>query len=190
MIIDKSMWESFTKAFSYEALGDEFDTTPEGGAIEGDAEMNESNEQFNESDFSGDDFGSDFSMGGDGLDDFGGPPDMSGGNMGGGSGLGTALNPTENPFKGQNGRTLLDTKLSELYTSVDNSLKLIQSDIRVDKVVIGELTNLLENIKRVREVVFIQPVDTSAFRWALCVKAYQLIYKQLCINTKVEQDSK
>jgi hypothetical protein len=157
--------------------------------------MNDSNEQFNES--TSNDFGDaglngdDFGMGGDDFGGFdSGGDDSFDSGTGGDSGLGTALKPTDNPFKGQNGRELLDTKLAELYAAVDNSLKIVQSNIKVDKVVIGELTDLIENIKQIREVVFIQPIETSMFRWSLCVKAYQLICKQLCINTKAEQDSK
>jgi hypothetical protein len=192
MIITKDMWREFSSLLSREAIGDEFDSTPAGGDTEGDAEMSGNDEQFNEN-TSGDGFEDDFSMGGG--DDLGGfdsgGSDMSGGGgMGGGSGLGTGLNPTDNPFKGQNGRELLDTKLAELYLSVDNSLKLVQSNIKVDKVVIGELGDLIENIKKIREVVFIQPIETSMFRWSLCVKAYQLICKQLCIDTKTQQSEK
>jgi hypothetical protein len=186
MIITKDMWQSFSKELSFEALGDEFDATPVGGSAEGDEEMNDSDEQFNEdsiSDLGNDDFGF-----GEGSDDMSG--DMSSGGAGDSSGLGTSLKPTDNPFKGQNGRELLDTKLAELYSAVDNSIKLVQSNKRLDKVVIAELSDLLMNIKQVREVVFIQPVETSMFRWALCVKAYHLICKQLCINSKVEQNSK
>jgi hypothetical protein len=189
------MWEDFTHILSLEAIGDEFSTTPPGGATEGDKEMNESNEQINDSTLN-DDFGSDFGddgFGFGGSDDFGdssGMGDMGGG-MGGSSGLGTSLDPVKHPFQGQNGRALLDTKLSELYTAVDHSLELAQSNIKIDKVVVEELTALLENIKQVREVVFIQPVETSLYRWSLCVNAYELICKQLCIDTKQEQnDSK
>lgn len=184
------MWEEFLKVFSSEGLADEFSATPEGGSIDDDKEVNESNEQFNESNSN-----NDFNIGeldgfdtGDNFDEGGGFGDSGLGN-GGNSGLGTSLKPTENPFKGQNGRTLLDTKLSELYVSVDNALKLVQSNIKVDKVVIAELTDLLRNIKQVRDVVFIQPIETTMFRWALCVKAYQLISKQLCINKKTEKKS-
>jgi hypothetical protein len=187
------MWKEFSNLLSREALGDEFDSTPAGGASEGDEEIGDSNEQFNES-TSDDGFGNDFDMGGDdfgmgdGFDDSMGG-DMSGGGMGGGQGLGTELNPTDNPFKGQNGRALLDTKLAELFSSVDNSLKLAQANIKIDKVVVGELTTLLESIRRVREVVFIQPIETSLYRWSLCVKAYQLISKQLCININAEKEN-
>jgi hypothetical protein len=193
MIITQDMWKDFSQILSKEAIGDEFNTAPSGGTSGDDQEMNESDEQFNES-TSDDDFMGDLDMGGDssgfggdfgGFDSGGG--DFSGGGMGGGQGLGTALNPTENPFKGQNGRELLDTKLAELFSSVDNSLKLVQANVKVDKVVIREFTMLLENIKKVREVVFIQPVETSLYRWSLCVKAYQLICKQLCIDNKADQ---
>jgi hypothetical protein len=181
MIITKKMWNDFLKCLSTEALGDEFDSTPQGGSADGDAEINSSNdEQFNEGDFNNDfDMGgNDFGMG----DDFGGSDfgNMSDGGMGSAQGLGTDIKPTENPFKGQNGRTLLDSKLSELYSSVNQSLKLAQASVKVDKVVIEELTTLLNNINQVREVVFVQPVETSLYRWALCVKAYNLIGKQLC----------
>jgi hypothetical protein len=148
------MWNEFSSLLSREALGDEFDSTPVGGAAEGDDETNGGNEQFNEN-TSSDGFGDDFDMGGDGFgmdgdfDDSGMGGDMSGGGMGGGQGLGTELNPTDNPFKGQNGRALLDTKLAELFSSVDNSLKLAQANIKIDKVVVGELTTLLESIRRV-----------------------------------------
>jgi hypothetical protein len=192
MIITKQMWEDFSHTLSVEAIGDEFNTTPSGGATEGDKETNESNEQINDSalnnDFGNDFGGNDFGFGDDsGFSDSSGMGDMNGG-MGGGSGLGTALNPVEHPFKGQNGRSLLDTKLSELFAAVDHSLELAQANIKIDKVVVGELTALLENIKQVREVVFIQPIETSLYRWSLCVNAYELICKQLCIDTKQEQN--
>jgi hypothetical protein len=194
MIITKNMWEDFAHTISLEAIGDEFGTTPVGGATEGDKDMNESNEQNNDSVLDegfGNDFGgSDFGMGDDmgGFGDSSGMGDMNGG-MGGNSGLGTALDPTKHPFQGQNGRALLDTKLSELYTSVNHSLELSQANIKIDKVVVGELTSLLKNIEQVREVVFIQPVETSLYRWSLCVKAYELICKQLCIDTEQEKNN-
>jgi hypothetical protein len=189
MIINKEMWGDFFRLLSKEALGEEFDSTPPGGASEGDEEISGSNEQFNESTFDDELGGSDFDMGGDdfGMGDDFGNSDLSGDMSGGAQGLGTELNPTENPFKGQNGRTLLDTKLAELYSSVDNSLKLAQANIKIDKVVVKELNDLLESIRQVREVVFIQPVETSLYRWSLCVKAYELISKQLCININVEK---
>jgi hypothetical protein len=190
MIITKNMWNDFLKCLSTEAMGDEFDSTPAGGSSDGDAEINGgSDEQFNEgnSDFDLDMGGGDFGMG----DDFGGSDfgDMSDGDMGGGGqGLGTDIKPTENPFKGQNGRTFLDSKLSELYSSVEYSLKTAQASIKVDKVVIEELTTLLDNIAQVKEVVFVQPVETSLYRYALCAKAYHLISKQLCEN-KLEKEN-
>jgi hypothetical protein len=193
MIITKKALEEFYRLLSTEALGEEFDSTPVGGSSEGDEETGESNEQFNESTFDDDSGGDEFDMGGDDFgtgDDFGGSgmDDMSGGG-GEGEGLGTGLKPTDNPFKGQNGRALLDTKLAELYSSVDNSLKLAQANIKIDKVVVGELNSLLESIGQVREVVFIQPIETSLYRWSLCVKAYQLISKQLCINISKEKQN-
>jgi hypothetical protein len=189
MIIDEKMWETFNHLLSYEALGDEFDSTPQGGNNEDDMDSGDSNEQFNEGgsiDDFGDSFGGmdDFGMGDSGFGDSG-MGDMSGGS---GSGLGTALNPSINPFKGQNGRALLDTKLAELYASVNNSLELAQANIKIDKVVVGDLTTLLKNIEQVREVVFIQPIETSLYRWSLCVKAYELISKQLCINKETEKE--
>jgi hypothetical protein len=191
MIITKTMWEEFAHTLSFEAIGDEFNSTPAGGSADDDKEMDESNEQFNDSAFDdgfGDDFGGgdDFGFGDDAFGDSGMGDSSS---MGGGAGLGTALNPVEHPFKGQNGRALLDTKLAELYSSVEHSLELAQANIKIDKVVIGELTALLDNIKLVREVVFIQPVETSLYRWSLCVKAYELICKQLCKNTEDEREN-
>jgi hypothetical protein len=191
MSIGKEGLGNLFKALSSEALGEEFNSTPIGGAAEGDEETNESNEQLNESaSDNGFDDGFDMEGGLDGGDSFSdaGFGNMEGSSSGGVSGLGTSLKPTDNPFKGQNGRELLDTKLAELYISVDNSLKLIQSDIKVDKVVIAELNDLLDSIKKIREVVFIQPVETTQFRWALCAKAYQLICNQLCINAKAEKE--
>jgi hypothetical protein len=185
MIITKNMWHEFAEELknkkSIEALGDEFDSAPSGGNAEDDAE--ESNEQINDSsstdelDFMGGEDGSE-------IDSFGGSSDgmSTGGDAG--SGLGTSLNPVKNPFKGQNGRAVMDSELAELYSSVENTLESIQANVNVDEVVIIELTTLLENIKKIREVVFIQPVETTLYRWRLCVKAYEMISKQFCINIK------
>jgi hypothetical protein len=192
MIITKEMWENFAHTLSTEAIGDEFDTPPPGGTTEGDMEMGKSNEQINDSGLNnefGDSFGGDdFSFDDSGSLDSSGMGDMSSG-MGGSAGLGTALDPTEHPFKGQNGRSLLDNKLAELYASVEHSLELSQANMKIDKVVIGELTDLLENIKQIRDVVFIQPVETTLYRWSLCVKTYELICKQLCENIKEEREN-
>jgi hypothetical protein len=189
MLISKDMWEAFCRSLSAEALGDEFDSPPSGGNADGDAEMNGGNEQLHEGGFAdgfSNDFGGgdDFGMGGSGL----GGPGMDGMSGGQGSGLGTSLNPAVNPFKGQNGRTLLDTKFAELYAAVNNSLELAQADIKIDTVVVGGLTELLAAIEQVREVVFIQPVESSLYRWRLCVKAYELISKQLSEDIKAEQE--
>jgi hypothetical protein len=186
VLITHEMWENFTHNLfipkSTEAIGDAFEDSPPGGDAEGDSDSDFGNEQNNEGDFGGDmdmggmdDFGGD-DMGGDGMGD-----DMSGGGSGG---LGTDLKPTDNPFKGQNGRSLLDTKLAELYSSVENSLKLIQCNAKIDKVVVNEFSSLLESIRQVREVVFIQPIESSLYRWALCVHAYELITKTLCNDIK------
>jgi hypothetical protein len=193
MIISKEMWNEFNnilgKDFNFtsqEALGDEFDASPQGGSSEDDAETND--EQFNEDSSSFDDFGDDLGFsddGSSGFDEFsdsgGLGGDMSGGG-GGGSGLGTALDPIKNPFKGQNGRNILDSKLAELYVSAKNTLETIQENSDNSGEIISELTTLLENITKIREVVFIQPIETSQYRWALCVKAYELICKAFCTN--------
>jgi hypothetical protein len=61
------MWINFLNILSTEALGDEFSAIPAGGSAEGDGEINESNEQFNEGDLS--DTFDDFDMGGDEFGD-------------------------------------------------------------------------------------------------------------------------
>jgi uncharacterized protein YegP (UPF0339 family) len=194
MIITKSLWEDIFSTLhtvkSTEAIADEMDSSPPGGSTGSDAD-----EQNNESDFGSDDLGD---LGG-GMDDFGGDDfgmggdsDMGGGDMGGMGGggdgsLGTGLKPEENPFKGQNGRALLDTKLAELSASVQNSLELVQSNTKIDKVVVEELTSLNGNVRQVREVVFTQPVETTQYRWALCAKAYELICKKLCQDMQLSK---
>jgi hypothetical protein len=192
MIISKDMWNEFNiilgkniNLTSQEALGDEFDASPQGGSNDDDAETN--NEQFNEDSSSFDDFGGDLGFGdsgSSGSDDFSDSSGFGGGDMsgGGGSGLGTSLDPIKNPFKGQNGRNILDSKLAELYVSAKNTLENIQKNSDNSGDVITELTTLLENITKIREVVFIQPVESSQYRWALCVKAYELICKAFCTN--------
>jgi hypothetical protein len=185
--ITSDMWEILSRSLiisksteADEFLGDIANEIPPGGNAEGDDEGGFGNEQDNDIDFGSDDMGGGFG------DDFGGADSSMGGMAGGGNGggLGTNLKPTNNPFKGQNGRDVLDSKLAELYNSVENSLELVQLNTKVDKVVITELSILLDNIKRVREVVFIQPIESSLYRWALCVRTYELISKSLYQDIK------
>ncbi|MDR2409342.1 MAG: hypothetical protein LBE13_14680 [Bacteroidales bacterium] len=195
MIIDKNMWNNFVDILknndiSTEAIIDEFNTTPEGGNTEDD--LIESNEQSNEIS-PNDSLEDDFGMGDGDLTEFGSfSGDGENGDnfsVGGGSepGLGTALDPTKNPFKGQNGRAILDSKLAELYVSVQNTLELIQENSTLDRNILFELSSLLENITKIIEVVFIQPIETTQYRWALCVKAYELLCKQFCTNIKKQR---
>jgi hypothetical protein len=180
-LITQDMWNALSRSLAVpksteadEFLGDIADETPPGGNAEGDDEGGFSDELNNDADFESG------GMGGD----FGGGSDMGGMSGSGGGGLGTHLKPTNNPFKGQNGRNLLDSKLAELYNSVGNSLELVQLNTKIDRAVITELSALLDNIRQVREAVFIQPVESSLYRWALCVRTYELISKSLYQDIK------
>jgi hypothetical protein len=92
------------------------------------------------------------------------------------------IKPDENPFKRQNGKKHLDALFSDLLDSVTDSLDRISSNSKIDNSVITDLENISDNIRSIRETVYLQPIESSMFKYKLCVKAYQLISKVICKN--------
>ena len=203
--------EAFLDKFplkSTEVLADAEDSPPVGGDTSSDGEAADSGSQDTNSNEQDNELSGSEGSGDDSSMDMGGSPDSSGGDsynsssptdtqsgdtsssgdMSGGADTGSSMggqaptNPLENPFKTQNGQTLLDTKLSELLVAITDTLDRLQTSKVVDTVVVADLEALAESVKQIREMVFIVPVETSLYRYGLCVKSYELTSKALCTN--------
>lgn len=209
-IISKKNWESIESFLdahplrSTEVLADAEDSPPpggetasDGGAADDVSDDAKPNEQDNEDSGTSDSDSStnDGSSSGapTGGDDFGGSADNSDGSGGGdstasgsspaaGGASGSQINPVENPFKSQNGKTLLDSKLSELLMAITDTLERIQESSAIDTVVVADLEDLLDSVKMIRETVYIQPIETSLYRYKLAVTSYEFISKELCTH--------
>lgn len=137
----------------------------------------------------------------DGLGDFGGSDDFGGGDdmnldgsssgeqpSGGDTGLGgqptTQSDPNENPFKGQNGKALLDSKLAELQTAINDTLERIYANPRIEQVVVSELESLQDSVKNIRDTVFIVPVDATLYKYRLSTISYSNLVKLICSSLK------
>lgn len=178
---------------SSEAISDQMDTTVPGGELASDSTTgeennNETNEQYNEftqetdlnapqSDFgsgSSDSFGGD-SFGGDSSDSdssFGGGGDT----FDSGEDKVMTLEPNENPFKVQNGKSILDEMFKKLQKSVTDTINNIHASGKVDPVVISQFDQLMDNIEKSRETIYVLPKESTMVKYRLCVK----IYTYLC----------
>jgi hypothetical protein len=97
-------------------------------------------------------------------------------------------NPNENMFKGSNGKSLLDSKLAELQAAIMDSLQRLQGNTKVDTVVVSELENLLDSVKKVRETVYLVPVENTLYKYRLSTVSYALLSKDICIKLSAEQN--
>ena len=131
----------------------------------------------------GDDTGGedDISMGEDGTSDEGGD-DMSSDDSSGDSSMDTGANssdPNKNPFKNQNGKSLLDDELAKLQTTVTDTLDRIYANPKIEQVVVSELENLADSIRNIRETVFVVPVDATLYKYQLSVSAYNTLAEEI-----------
>ena len=178
---------------SSEAISDQMDTTVPGGELASDSTTgeennNETNEQYNEftqetdSNAPQSDFGSGSSDFGGG-DSFGDDSSNSDSSFGGdgdtfdsGEDKGMTLEPNENPFKVQNGKNILDEMFKKLQKSVKDTINDIHASGKVNPVVISQFDQLMDNIEKSRETIYILPKESTMVKYRSCVK----IYTSLC----------
>lgn len=204
--LDVNFWKGFNNLGIYgsdksseSGLAGLADQAPAGGASSSD--MASGSEQSNEesSDMNLDANPPDQGAGDDSMASdpsrAGGGGDPSGmGGMGGGSspegagGQEEDSDPNENMFKGPNGKSLLDTKLAELQAAVMDSLQRLQGNVKIDTVVVSELENLLDSVKKVRETVYLVPVENTLYKYRLSTVSYALLSKDICMKLSAEQN--
>lgn len=175
---------------SNEAISDQMDQSSPGGDLASDAtagESENSNEQNNDLSLgSSDDLGGSMGDSG-GLDDgsssdFGGGGD-SAGDMGGEEKQ-LKLEPEENPFKVQNAKLVLSDMIIQLQNSIEDTLSKIHSSGDVNGVFVKRLEDLLDNVDKLKETVYVQPKESTMVKYRLCVKTYSAICKELCDELK------
>lgn len=177
-------------------LADQMEASPAGGSIDSDAKEDspESKEQSNDLGMGMDtpDMGS-TDMGGDMTGDTGGMDgDPSQNSMGGNTGSTNNISnedPSVNPFKGDNGKDLMETKLAELQSNVSGILDQVQTNPNTDFVVVSELEDLLDSIKKLRETVYIVPIEKTEYKYKLAVTSYALLSKDICEYLLKKKDS-
>jgi hypothetical protein len=171
----KEFWESFNSLGIYSKeegplLADQNDASVTGGKNSSDDSENssESKEQNNDmnldsgldtSDMGSDDLDlgmDDENIDDDGSDDLGGTDSTSGSSE--------PVNPNENPFKDDNGKSLLDAKLAELQAAINDTLQRVYANPKIETVVVSELENLQDSVRNIRETVFIMP-DTEQIQY-------------------------
>lgn len=175
---------------SSEAISDQMKQSSPGGDLASDGDVGESensNEQNN--DLSLDPMSGDSGSVGDqgGFDsgsssmDTGGGGDLSGGT---GEDKQMTLEPEENPFKVQNAKVVLDKMIVQLQDSIEDTLNNIHSSGDVDGVFIKRLQDLLDNVEKVKETVYVSPKENTMVKYRLCVKIYSAICDELCDKLK------
>lgn len=175
-------------------LADQMSASPAGGSIDSDAEEDspESKEQSNDLGMNTPDMGStDMSgnIGGDTNGMGGNPPqNQIGGNTGSTNNISNE-DPSVNPFKSDNGKDLMETKLAELQSNVSGILNQVQTNPNTDFVVVSELEDLLDSIKKLRETVYIVPIEKTEYRYKLAVTSYALLSKDICEYLLKKKDS-
>lgn len=175
-------------------LADQMSASPAGGSIDSDAEEDspESKEQSNDLGTNTPDMGStDMSgnMGGDTNGMGSNPPqNPMGGNAGSTNNISNE-DPSVNPFKSDNGKDLMETKLAELQSNVSGILDQVQTNPNTDFVVVSELEDLLDSIKKLRETVYIVPIEKTEYRYKLAVTSYALLSKDICEYLLKKKDS-
>lgn len=175
-------------------LADQMSASLAGGSIDSDAEEDspESKEQSNDLGMNTPDMGStDMSgnVGGD-TNGMGGNPSQNpmGGNAGSTNNISNE-DPSVNPFKSDNGKDLMETKLAELQSNVSGILDQVQTNPNTDFVVVSELEDLLDSIKKLRETVYIVPIEKTEYRYKLAVTSYALLSKDICEYLLKKKDS-
>lgn len=175
-------------------LADQMSASPAGGSIDSDAEEDspESKEQSNDLGMDTPDMSStDISgnMGGDTNGMGSNPPqNPMGGNTGSTNNISNE-DPSVNPFKSDNGKDLMETKLAELQSNVSGILDQVQTNPNTDFVVVSELEDLLDSIKKLRETVYIVPIEKTEYRYKLAVTSYALLSKDICEYLLKKKDS-
>lgn len=178
-------------------LADQMTASPAGGSLDSDAEEDspESKEQTNST--------QDMSMAStpdmsSGMDMTGGEGDMSGGadmsqnqpvNAPGGANNISNEDPSANIFKDENGRDLMNTKLAELQSNVSGILDQVRTNAKVDFVVVSELEDLLDSVRKLREIVFTVPIEHIEYKYKLAVTSYALLSKDICEDLLKKKDS-
>lgn len=167
-------------------LSDQYDAGSPGGGNPSDAEPDEKGS----SDELDNDIGLDTDIGGEDdismdenstsegeIDDSMNSDDTSGDSS---TGANQMTDPNVNPFKNQNGKSMLDDKLAELQITVTDTLDRIYANPKIEQVVVSELENLADSIRNIRETVFVVPVDATLYKYQLSITAYKKIAEEIC----------
>lgn len=175
-------------------LADQMSASPAGGSIDSDAEEDspESKEQSNDLGMNTPDVGSTDMSGNIGGDTNGMGSNPPQNQMGGNTGFTNNISnedPSVNPFKSDNGKDLMETKLAELQSNVSGILDQVQTNPNTDFVVVSELEDLLDSIKKLRETVYIVPIEKTEYRYKLAVTSYALLSKDICEYLLKKKDS-
>lgn len=193
----REFWESFNTLGIYSKedgplLADQNDASVAGGKNSSDDSENssESNEQNNDinldsgfdtsGDLGGDTFGSDTG----GTDSSSGDDSLSTGSEG--SGDSEPTNPNENPFKNENGKSLLDAKLAELQAAVTDTLQRAYANPKLNTVVVSEMEALQDSVRNIRETVYIVPLERTQYQYNTATLAYAKL-SQMLIEVAREQ---
>lgn len=197
----RDFWRGFDSLGIYSTedgplLSDQEDAGVAGGSNSSDDKnkseiSSETNEQNNDmnldmgSDIGSTDFGGDTDMGGDlGGGDASGD-DSGGGAMGGGT-PSEDSDPNENPFKEENGKSLLDSKLAELQSAISDTLQRIYVNPKVDTVVVSEMETLNDSVRNIRETIYAVPTAQSQYKYRLAALSYAQLSKQLITELQAE----
>lgn len=186
----KDTIDKFIFLFSTEAednsslLAGEIDKTPPGGNTASDEEPNNfdegnagSNEQINDLSFGS---GADETVGGN--DDTGGMENTDSSASDTSSSDDNTPNKFEHLFKNENGKMALEDLMQSLQLTVEDTLNKIVANDRVNSAVVDNLEILLDNIKKMRQVIYIQPIEKSMYDLSLCVKEYKNLTRAMAIN--------
>ena len=87
--------------------------------------------------------------------------------------------PTKNPFLRENGKAKLGQLLSDLYVAICESLESIQMNGSVDNSVVIELTHLSDSVMKIKKSLYLQPIESTLFKYKLCVKTYETIAQSI-----------
>lgn len=198
----REFWKSFDTLGIYSKedgplLSDQLDSGVAGGSNSSDAseKTSETKEQNNDMNLGfGTDTGSDnFDLGGDtdggfgddnGSDESNQETDAGSADMSGASS--EPENPNENPFKKQNGKSLLDNKLSELQAAISDTLQRIYSNPKINTVVVSELETLLDSVRNIRETTYLIPIEQIQYKYKLATISYAQLSEQLVEELNAE----
>jgi hypothetical protein len=169
---NKTRHETFMKAWDAPEIAESKDFST--GAY-----FNKSNEAMgdivNEEPPSGDADPDDTGLGGDGEGD-GGGDSFDGGD----SNVSIADDaPGKRPFAGMNGRTLLQEKIQELESGINEALEAASRVPAIDSGVVNDLMELKDEVSSLHDILFMVSFEDILVRYKICVRSYDLQVQHL-----------